>query len=64
LRPQTDVRPSLLDDGVCALTVLHDLVKIVAQSVRQFRYFSARISVDFHFAKGFSQFVDQFGRNP
>jgi hypothetical protein len=44
------VQQHVLDDGVCALAVLHDLVEIVAQSVCQFGYFNTRISVHLHFA--------------
>jgi hypothetical protein len=44
------VQQHILDDGVGALAVLHDLVEIVAQGVRQFGYFGVRVSVDFHFA--------------
>jgi hypothetical protein len=34
----------VLDDGVCALAVLHHLVEIVAQGIRQFGYFGERIT--------------------
>ena len=44
------VQQHILDDGVGAFAVLHDLVKIVAQGVRQFGYFGERISIDLHFA--------------
>ena len=44
------VQQHVLDDRVGALAVLHDLVEIVAQGVRQFGYFGERISIGFHFA--------------
>ena len=53
----------VLDDGVRALAVLNDLVEIVSQSVRQFSDFTARLIIARHSAKGFPQFVDQFGRD-
>ena len=39
------VQQHVLDDGVCAFAVLNDLVEIVAQGVRQFGYFSARLII-------------------
>ena len=58
------VQQHVLDDGVGALAVLHDLVEIVAQSVRQFGDFSARLIIERHASQGFPQFIDQFGRDP
>jgi hypothetical protein len=57
------VQQHVLDDGVCALAVLHDLVEIVAQGVRQFGYFGQRITIDLPFAESFLQFVDQLDRD-
>ena len=54
----------VLDDGVCALTVLHHLVEIVAQGIRQFGYFGKRTTIGLYFAEVFLQFVDQFSRDP
>jgi hypothetical protein len=62
-RPFARVQQHVLDDGVCALAVLHDLVEIVAQGVRQFGYFGQRITIDLHFAESFLQFVDQLDRD-
>src|SRR5215468_4347338 len=56
------VQQHVLDDGVGAFTVLHDLVEIVAQGVRQFGYFGECISIDLRFAESFLKFVDQFSR--
>src|SRR5215831_6843768 len=53
----------VLDNGIGAPAVLHDLVEIVAQGVGQFGYFNQRISVSLHFAENFSQFIDQFRRD-
>jgi hypothetical protein len=53
----------VLDDGVCALAVLHHLVEIVAQGIRQFCYFGKRIIIGLHFAESFLQFADQFSRD-
>ncbi len=53
----------VLDDGVGAFAVLHDLVEIVAQGVRQFGYFGDRVSIGLHFTEVFLQFVNQFGRD-
>ena len=41
------VQQHVLDDGVGAFAVLNDLVEIVAQGVRQFGYFSARLGITF-----------------
>ena len=38
----------VLDDGICTLAVLHDLVEIVAQSVREFGYFTARLFISLY----------------
>ena len=43
------VHQHILDDGVGAFPVLHDLVEIVAQSVRQFGDFGAGLIVGLHF---------------
>ena len=56
------VQQHVLDDGVRALAVLNDLVEVVAQSVRQFNDFTARLIIARHSAKGLPQFVDQFRR--
>jgi hypothetical protein len=53
----------VLDDGVCALAVLHHLVEIVAQGIRQFGYFGKRIIIGLHCAESFLQLVNQFRRD-
>ena len=53
----------VLDDGIGALAVLHDLVEIVAQRVGQFGDFSAPLFVERSRLRGFLQLVDQFGGN-
>jgi hypothetical protein len=58
------VQQHILHDGIGALAVLHDLVEIVAQDVRQFSDFTTRLIIARHFAQGFPQFVDEFRRNP
>ena len=58
------VQEHVLDDGVGAFAVLHDLVEIVAQGVRQLGDFKARLIVARHSAESFPQFVDQFRGNP
>jgi hypothetical protein len=52
------VQQHVLDDGVCALTVLYDLVEIVAQRVRQFGYLTARFVVEIPAFESILQFVD------
>src|SRR6516165_946989 len=42
------VQQHILDNGVCALAVLNDLVEVVAQSVRQFGDCSTRLSADLY----------------
>src|SRR5262249_16849673 len=57
------VQQHLLDDGVCALAVLNNLAEIVPQSVRQFGYFSACLSVSLYPLQAFLQFIDQLDGN-
>ena len=51
------------DDGVGALAVLHDLVEIVAQGVRQFGYFTANPLIERRALEGLPQLIDQFDRD-
>ena len=57
------VQQHVLDDGVCALAVLDNLVEIVAQSIGQFSNFGACLIITRHSAKSVPQFVDQFSRD-
>src|SRR5215475_2114620 len=57
------VQQHILDNGICALAVLNDLVEVVAQGVREFSYFSARLFISFYSVKGIPQLIDQFGRD-
>ena len=40
------VQQHVLDDGICAFAVLHDLVEIAPQRVRQFVDFGARLLIE------------------
>ena len=42
------VQQHVLDDRICTLAVLNDLVEIIAQSVRQFGNFGTRLRVALH----------------
>ena len=53
----------VLDDRIGTFAVLHDLVEIVAQRIRQFGYFSARLMVGLHTGQGFPQLVEQLSRD-
>src|SRR5262249_27662164 len=57
------VQQHVLDDGVCPFAVLYNLVEIIAQGVREFGDFSARLFVSFHSVQRLAQFVDQFSRD-
>jgi hypothetical protein len=46
-----------------AFAVLHHLVEIVAQGIRQFGYFGKRIIIGLHCAESFLQLVNQFRRD-
>ena len=49
----------VLDDRIGALAVLHDLVEIALQHIRDLTDFGAHLVVKMNAAKGFAQFVDQ-----
>jgi hypothetical protein len=57
------VQQHILDDSVCALAVLHDLVEIVAQSVRQLSYFTANPLIERRALERLPQLIDQFSRD-
>src|SRR4029077_11490243 len=62
-RSFTRMQQHVLDNRVCAFAVLYDLFEIVSQSVRQFSDFTVRLIIASHSAKGFPEFIDQFGRD-
>ena len=53
----------ILDDGIRASAMMHDLVEIALQRVGQFIDFSAGFIVEWHALQGVLQFIDQFGRD-
>jgi len=55
------VQQHVFDDGVGALAVLHDLVEIVAQSVRQFGNLAAYPLIERRALEDLSQLIDQLG---
>ena len=59
-RAFTRVQQHVLDDGIGALAVLHDLVEIALQRIRQFVDFARALIVEVGTGQGVLQFVDQF----
>ena len=60
-RPLARMQQHVLDNRIGPPAVLYDFVEIIAQRIRQFCYFLARILVDLHSAQRFPQLIDQFG---
>ena len=53
----------VLDDGVGALAVLHDLVEIALQCIGDLADLCAQLAVEVRPAKRLPQFVDEFDRD-
>ena len=62
-RTLSGMQQHVLDDRIGALAVLHDLVEIAPQHIRDLVYFCAPLIVDLHGLKSLLQFVNQFDRN-
>ena len=53
----------VLDDGIGALAVLHDLIEVVAQGIGQFIDLRTRFLGQWPLVKSILQFVDQLDRD-
>jgi hypothetical protein len=53
----------VLDDRVRALAVLHDLVEVALQSIRNLADLGTQLAVEVHPSKRLPQFVDEFDRD-
>ena len=63
-RAFTRMQQHVLDDGIRALAVLHDLIEIALQHIRNFADLCSQLFVEFGSRKGLPQFVNEFDRDP
>ena len=59
-RTRTGMQQHVLDDGVGAFAVLHDLVEIASQRIGDLADLGALLVVEVNAPKRLAQFVDEF----